>query len=128
MPPPSACSAIAAWILALYPAGAGLAPRIRPDMIGDWFTITQLTADPDLARNLRTGLTDEQAARALALLARAADTVEPAGALFSEYAAGDARRILLAAVQATRSGSTGRRLLDAVIATQLASGDDDSHD
>jgi tetratricopeptide (TPR) repeat protein len=122
--PAERLSAIASWVLALYPAKAGLAPRIRPDMIGDWFTVTQLTADPDFARSLRAGITDEQAARALALLARAADTIGPAAVLFSEFAAGDIRRAIMAAMQATRGGTTGRRLLDTVIAAQVTSAQD----
>jgi hypothetical protein len=112
-------SAIVSWALALYPAEDGAGPRIRPDMIGDWFVVTQLTADPGLADTLSAGLTDDQSARALALLARAADNSAEAAGLFSEFAAGDIRRSILAAAQAARSGSTGRRLLDAVIAAQL---------
>jgi tetratricopeptide (TPR) repeat protein len=117
--PAERMSAIASWLLALYPAGNSLAPRIRPDLIGDWFVVTRLAADPDLARSLRTGLTDDQAARALALLARAADTAGEAARLFSEFAVGSIRRSILAAVQAASAGRAGRRLLDSVIAAEL---------
>ena len=114
-------AAIASWGLALYPPGVGRASGIRPDLIGDWFVVSQLTADPGLAHSLRDGLTDDQAARALALLARAADSIASAGRLFSEFAAGDIRRAILAAAQAARTGRAGRRLLDAIIAAQLPS-------
>lgn len=119
--PAERLSAIGSWVLALYPPGADLPPRIRPDLIGDWFVVTQLAADPGLARSLRTGLTDDQAARALALLARAADSIAAAAPLFSEFAAGGIRRIILAAAQAARTGRVGRHLLDAIIAGQLPS-------
>jgi hypothetical protein len=117
--PAERLAAIASWALALYPAGDGPAPRIRPDVIGDWFVVSRLAADPHFAGSLRTGLTDEQAGRALALLARAADTSAEAAALFGEFAGGDIRRSILAAALAARTGRAGRRLLDAVIAAQL---------
>lgn len=117
--PAERLSAIVSWALQLYPDGDNRAPRIRPDLIGDWFVVTRLAADPRLTRSLRIGLTDDQAARALVLLARAADTSEEAGRLFSEFAAGDIRRGILAAAQAARAGSAGRRLLDAVVAADL---------
>jgi hypothetical protein len=112
-------SAITSWVLALYPTGDSWGLRIRPDLIGDWFVVTRLAADPDLTRSLRVGLTDGQSARALALLARAADNSEEAGRLFSEFVAGDIRRNILAAAQAASVGRVGRRLLDAVIAAEL---------
>jgi hypothetical protein len=57
----------------------------------------------------------------LALLARAADWLEPAAPLFAEFAGGDVRRQVLAAVQATLTGESGRYLLDTVLAGQLGS-------
>ena len=80
-------SAIASWISALYPPGPSGAPRIRPDMIGEWFVVSQLTAHPALAQSLRNGLTEAQAARALGFLARAADRMESASHLFDELGA-----------------------------------------
>jgi tetratricopeptide (TPR) repeat protein len=118
------CYDIAAWISTLYPAEAGAAPRIRPDVIGEWFVVSQLTGNLGLAEGLRAGLTDEQAARALGFLARAADWIESAGPLFGEFAAGDIRRYILAAAQAALTGEVGRHLLDAVVATQLMSVDE----
>ena len=92
------CYDIASWILALYPADRDdWTPRIRPDAIGEWFVVAQLTANPEIAANLRAGMSDKQATRALAFLARAADWAEPAGALFAEFADGDIRRVVLAA-------------------------------
>ena len=112
-------SAVASWALELYPAEDGLVPRIRPDLVGDWFVVTRLAEDSALTRSLCSALTDDQAARALGFLARAADASEEAGRLFSEFAAGDIRRIILAAAQAARAGRVGRPLLDAVIAAEL---------
>jgi tetratricopeptide (TPR) repeat protein len=117
-------SAVGSWIWALYPTGFGAAPRIRPDMIGEWFVVSQLTAHPDLARSLRTGLTDSQAARALGFLARAADRIDTAGQLFVDFGSGDFRRRIMGAALAAMTGKTGRRLLDAVIAEQLQSSGD----
>ena len=112
---------IASWILALYPADSGSGPRIRPDMVGEWFVVSQLTAHPALTHRLQAGLSDEQAARALGLLARAADRMESASHLFAEFASGDIRRQVMAAALAARTGEAGRRLLDPVIAGQLRS-------
>lgn len=47
--------------------------------------VSELAASQDLARSLRAGMSDEQAARALAFLARAADRVEAASGLFKEF-------------------------------------------
>ena len=111
---------IAAWVSGLYSSGEGATP-IRPDVIGEWFVVNQLSGNPALAENLRTGLTDDQAARALGFLARAADWIEAAGPLFGRFAGGDLRRQVLAAAQAAQTGEAGRHLLDAVVAGQLTS-------
>ena len=122
--PAERLAAIGSWIAELYPASPGPAPRIRPDMIGEWFVVTELAAHPELTQSLRTGLTDEQAARALGFLARAADRLEAASRLFEEFAAGDLRRFILAAILAARTGETGSRLLDPVLAAQVGSAGD----
>jgi tetratricopeptide (TPR) repeat protein len=116
--------AITSWIWTLYSALPSPVPRIRPDMIGEWFVVSQLSAHPDLARSLQAGLTDDQAARALGLLARAADRIPAAGPLFAEFASGNLRRHIMAAALAAMTGETGRHLLDAVIAGQLRSAGD----
>ena len=114
---------IMSWIAALYPADPGGAPEIRPDMIGEWFVVSQLTAHPALARSLRDGLTDAQAAHALGFLARAADRIETAGDLFEAFSSCGIRYLMLAGAQAATTGSTGRRLLDRVLAGQIRSTD-----
>jgi hypothetical protein len=114
---------IMSWIAALYPADLGGAPEIRPDMIGEWFVTSQLTAHPALARSLRDGLTDAQAAHALGFLARAADRIETAGDLFEAFSSCGIRYLMLAGAQAATTGSTGRRLLDRVLAGQIRSTD-----
>ena len=117
-------AAVTAFVSALCPPGPDGAPRIRPSMIGEWFVVSQLTARPALARALRDGLTDQQAARALSFLAGAADRMESAGRLFGEFAAGDPRRRILAAAHAAMTGHAGGPLLDAVIADQVRASDD----
>ena len=122
--PAERLAAVVSWVAALYPGGPGVAPRIRPDLIGEWFVVSELAADPDLARSLRAGMSDEQAARALAFLARAADRLEAASGLFKEFGSGDLRRLILAAVLAARTGEAARGLLDPVIAAQIAAAGD----
>jgi len=117
-------AAVTAFVLTLCPPGPDGAPRIRPGMIGEWFVVSQLTARPALARVLRDGLTDQQAARAISFLASAADRMESAGRLFGEFAAGDPRRRILAAAHAATTGRAGRPLLDTVIAEQIRASDD----
>jgi tetratricopeptide (TPR) repeat protein len=112
---------IAAWVSGLYPGGEGATPRIRPDVIGEWFVVSQLTNNSALAEGLCAGLTDDQAARALGFLARAADWIEAAGPLFGQFAGDNLRRQVLAAAQAALTGEGGRHLLDAVVAEQLTS-------
>ncbi len=116
-------SAITSWISALYSPGPGGRSRIRPDMVGEWFVVSQLTDHPALAESLRDGLTDAQAARALAFLARAADRMESASKLFDDFASGDLSRRILAAAQAAATGEVGRYLLDAIVAEQIRSAD-----
>ena len=113
-------AAVVSWAAGLYPGSPGVAPRIRPDVIGEWFVVSELAADSDLARSLRAGMTNEQAARALGFLARAADRVGAASGLFKEFGSGDLRRLILAAVLAARTGEAARSLLDPVIAGQIA--------
>jgi hypothetical protein len=113
--------AIVSWIASLYPSGPDPSPRIRPDVIGDWFVVSHLADNPSLTQGLRAELTDDQAAHALCLLARAADRLADAGPLFGQFAAGDVRRQVLAAGQAALTGDASRNLLDSVIAEQLAS-------
>ena len=117
-------AAIAAWIAALYPPDPGGGSRMRPDMISEWFVVSQLTAHPAFAQNLRDGLTDRQAAQALSFLARAADRVESASVLFADFAFGDLRRLILAAAHAAMTGQVGRQLLDVVVAGQIRSADE----
>jgi len=117
-------AAVRAFVVALYPPGWEGAPCIRPGMIGEWFVVSQLTARPALARALRDGLTDQQAARALSFLAGAADRIEPAGRLFGGFAVGSPRRRVLAAARAAMTGHAGRQLLDTVIAEQVRASDE----
>ena len=121
--PAERLAAVVSWVAGLYPGSSGVSPRIRPDLIGEWFVVSVLAADPDLARSLRSGMSDEQAARALAFLARAADRVGTASGLFKEFGSGDLRRLVLAAVLVARTGEAARSLLDPVIAGQIAAAD-----
>ena len=131
---------IGSAVTVLYPAGPNGAPRIQPDLVGEWFVVGQLADDPELAERLCAEVTNEQAARALAFLARAADSLSAlerplqaaaakkaqpalsilAGGLFARFSRGDLRRTVMAAREAALSGRAGRRLLDAGIAEQVA--------
>ena len=122
--PAERVAAAVLWAAGLYPGGPGVAPLIRPALVGEWFVVSELAADLDLARSVRAGMSQEQAARALGFLARAADHLEAAGGLFEEFAGGDLNRLILAAVLAARTGEAGRRLLDPAIASQIAAADD----
>jgi tetratricopeptide (TPR) repeat protein len=110
---------LAACAGSLYPPGPAISPRIQPDLVGEWFVVSQLAADPTLARSLRDGITDEQAARALGLLARAADHLSQAVILFEDFLSGDAKRLVLAAVRAAMTGQTVQRLIDPAIAARI---------
>ena len=122
--PAERLAAVVSWAAGLYPGGPGVAPRIRPDLVGEWFVVSEVAADPDLTRSLRAGMSDVQAARALAFLARAADRMKIADGLFKEFGSGDLSRLILAAVLATRTGKAARSLLDPVIAGQIAAAGD----
>jgi hypothetical protein len=39
-----------------------MALRIRPDLIGEWLVVSELAADPNLARSLRAGMSGSWAA------------------------------------------------------------------
>jgi tetratricopeptide (TPR) repeat protein len=115
---------ITSWIMALYPPGPQGAPTIRPDMIGEWFVVTELTDHPVLTRSLCNELPDIQAARAIAFLARAADRIEAASSLLDQFADGDLRRQILAAVQvAITGGYAGEYLSDRAVAERIRSAD-----
>lgn len=131
--------AIATAIKTLYPPGDWGAPRIRPDMMGEWFVVDQFARDPGFADSLCENLTDSQAARALAFLSRAVDTLSIDGPrqaddpdapsaparvamrLFGQFAGGSIRRQVLAATLAAHAGEGGSLLLDEAVAGQLPS-------
>jgi hypothetical protein len=73
---------ITRWVAHLYPSDPPLPIRMRPDMLAEWFLVTQLTEVPELAHNLGN-LGPAQAAALLELLARASDHMAEAGHLFA---------------------------------------------
>ncbi|WP_344454318.1 tetratricopeptide repeat protein [Actinocorallia aurantiaca] len=111
------------WARALYPPTVGPMVRIGPDLLVDWFITHRLTRDDHaLARNLLTGLDEDQAARALTVLARAGEHHPPAHLLFQQLLGGDPVRLARHAVYAALT--TGRRAqLDHTTAQTLTDAD-----
>ncbi|MEV0589447.1 tetratricopeptide repeat protein [Nonomuraea sp. NPDC050310] len=112
------------WAHALYPGRAECRPG--PDLLADWFITTHLTAeDQEFAKCLLSGLSEDEASRVLAVLARAAEHYPTARALF-EYLLG-ADPVLLAHhaiyVAMTTGSSSG---LDEAAAAALARADLDA--
>ncbi|HEX3955602.1 MAG TPA: hypothetical protein VHZ03_03105 [Trebonia sp.] len=60
--PAERLAVVASWAAGLYPSGSGMALRIRPDLIGEWLVVSELAADPNLARSLRAGMSGSWAA------------------------------------------------------------------
>ena len=74
----------ARWLYGLYPAGpGGQLGMVQPDLLAEAHAVAQLAADPALARACLRGIGDDQADRALTVLARAWDLYQDAGTLIS---------------------------------------------
>jgi len=92
------------WLAGLYPgAGAGMG-SVQPDLLAEQHAVTELAADPVLARAVLSGLEGRQAVRALTVLGRAWDLYEEAGPVI-----GAALRADLAGLAAAAGQVTGER-------------------
>ncbi len=105
---------IARWAFHLYPPGP---VRIQPDMLAEWFLITQLTTAPGLAANL-IELTGHHIPALLTLLAHASDHMTAAIPLYARLIHTDPAD-LTAAADAALTARTAQPLLDAALAALI---------
>ena len=103
---------IARWAARLYPGDPPWPIRIKPDMLAEWFVVTQT---PELAELPRV-MTPAQESELLVLLAHAGDHMPQAVQLFADVVAADTTRLAGAGVAAAMTASTGRRRLDGELA------------
>ena len=106
---------IARWAAHLYPSDPPWPLQIKPDMLAEWFAVTQLTQTPALAGLLRV-MTPAQKAALLVLLAHASDHILQAVQLFAEIVAADTSRLAEAGVAAALTASAGQWRLDGELA------------
>ena len=112
---------ISQWITYLY-QGSAWPVRIRPDMLAEWFIVTQLTHEPRLAPGPQK-LTSRQTTALLTLLARASDHLPQAVVLFAEILAADITTLAAAGVAAALSAHGGQQRLDTELARLIGSTD-----
>ena len=104
---------ISRWAAHLYPSDPPWPVRIQPDMLAEWFLVTRLTDETDLARGLHD-LTPAQTAALLTLLARASNHMPRAAVrLFVDFVAADTTNLAAAGVAAALDAQAGQQLLDA---------------
>ena len=107
----------ARWLYGLYPPVAGgRLGSLQPDLVAETHVVRQLAADADLARKCLSDLTEEQADRALTVLARAWAHQDDAERLLAQALHADLARLAMPAAQValqTRSG------LGALLATAI---------
>ena len=107
---------IARWAFGLYPP----APvQIQPDMLAEWFLITQLTTAPSLAAHLND-LTGHHTPALLTLLARASDHMPAAIPLYARLIHTDPAG-LAAAADAALTARIAQPQLDAALAALITS-------
>ena len=109
---------IAQWAAHLYPSYPPWPIQIKPDMLAEWFAVTQLTKTPELAGLLRV-MTPAQKAALLVLLAHASDHIVQAVQLFADIVAADTTHLAEAGVAAALTASAGRRPLDGELASLI---------
>jgi tetratricopeptide (TPR) repeat protein len=109
---------IARWAGHLYPGDPPWPIQLKPDMLAEWFVVTQLTQTPDLA-GLSLAMTPARQATLLVLFARASDHMPAAVQLFTNIIAADTPRLAEAGVAAALTASTGRRRLDGALASLI---------
>jgi tetratricopeptide (TPR) repeat protein len=110
---------IARWAFYLYPPDPAGAIQIRPDMLAEWFLVTQLTRTPELSGHL-SHLTRTQTHTLLITLARASDHMPSAPRLYRDVIAADVAALLIAGVAAALTAQAGQPLLDAVLASLVS--------
>ena len=114
VPGVAASEAVARWLRELYPPGpAGELGVLRPDRLAELHVSRELVGSPGLARACLTGLDQEQARRALVLLARASAEHATARALLESSLARFAD--MVDGVTAPREVMIGTAIEEAVI-------------
>ena len=112
---------IARWAAHLYPSDPPWPIQIKPDMLAEWFAVTQVTQTPELAGLLRV-MTPAQEAALLVLLAHASDHIPQAVQLFADIVAADTTRLAEAGVAAALTASAGQWRLDGELARLILPG------
>jgi len=110
---------IARWAFHLYPPGP---VQIQPDMLAEWFLITQLTSAPDLAAHL-TDLAAQRIPALLILFAHASDHMPAAVPLYTGLIQADPAGLAAVGAEAALTASTAQHLLDAALASLVTSTD-----
>ena len=108
---------IARWALHLYPPGP---VQIKPDMLAEWFLVTQLASAPSLAAHLND-VARPHIPALLILLAHASDHLPAAVALYTRLIQTDPAGLAAAGADAALTASTARPLLDAALAALVTS-------
>ena len=103
---------IARWAFHLYPPGP---IRIKPDMLAEWFLITQLTSAPGLTSHLND-VARSHIPTLLILLAHASDHMPAAIRLYTQLIQTDPAGLAADGANAALTARTGRPLLDAALA------------
>ncbi len=103
---------IARWAFHLYPPGP---VRIQPDMLGEWFLVTQLTSAPGLASHLND-LTGPHILALLKVLAHASDHMPGAVPLYAGLIQADPASLAAAGSDAALTASSAQPLLDGALA------------
>jgi hypothetical protein len=106
---------IARWAAYLYPGDPQWPIQLKPDMLTEWFVVTQLIQTPELA-DLLPVMTSIQQVALLVLLAHASDHMSEAVQFFAAIVAADTTRLTEAGVAAALTASTGRSRLDDALA------------
>ena len=109
---------IARWAAGLYPADPTWPIRIKPDMLAEWFVVTQMSQIPELAGPLGE-LDLRHAAAMLMLLARASDHTPAAVELFANLVSVNPVSLAEASIAAALTATAGRRKLDGVLARSI---------
>ena len=111
---------IARWAASLYPAQPPWPIQIKPDLLAEWFLVSQITQNLDLAR-LASTLTTDQVMPLLMLIAEASDHLPQAVPIFADLIAADLINRAEVGITAALRATTRRRFLDARLAEQIMS-------
>ena len=110
---------IARWALSLYPSDPPGPIRIQPDMLAEWFLITQLTGTSSLADHLGT-LPHTQVMSLLTLLAHASDHMSEAVPLYTKIIRVNTAGLMAVGVATALTAGRARPFLDAALASLIA--------